>query len=99
MQVAIFWLVAVAYNFGWVLALPFIVLAAEALTDGGRMASGLLMMQALGMAAGAIISGILAADAGINTALVGVVPIALLMSVAAFALLIRKVTVSAEARI
>lgn len=99
MQVAIFWIVAVVYNFGWVLALPFIVLAADALNDGGRMASGLLMMQALGMATGAIISGVLAADAGINTALVGVVPIALLMSVAAFALLIRKVTVSAEARI
>jgi predicted MFS family arabinose efflux permease len=96
MQVAIFWLVAVAYNFGWVLALPFIVLAAEALTDGGRMASGLLMMQALGMATGAIISGDLAADIGINLALVGIVPVALLLSVVAFALLNRRVAVRVE---
>ena len=99
MQVVIFWVVAVAYNFGWVLVLPFIVLAADVLNDGGRMASGLLMMQALGMATGAIISGILAADAGISAALIGVVPIALLLSVAAFTLLNRKVAVSAEARI
>ncbi|GAA6144926.1 hypothetical protein [Thalassolituus maritimus] len=96
MQVAIFWIVAVAYNFGWVLALPFIVLAAEALNDGGRMASGLLMMQALGMATGAIISGDLAADVGINVALFGIVPVALLLSVGAFTLLNRKVAVRVE---
>jgi predicted MFS family arabinose efflux permease len=96
MQVVIFWVVAVAYNFGWVLALPFIVLAADALNDGGRMASGLLMMQALGMAAGAIVSGVLAADTGISAALIGVVPIALLLSVGAFALLNRKVAVRVE---
>lgn len=96
MQVVIFWVVALVYNFGWVLALPFIVLAADALNDGGRMASGLLMMQALGMATGAIISGDLAADVGINLALIGIVPVALLLSVGAFALLNRKVAERVE---
>ena len=98
MQVVIFWIVALAYNFGWVLALPFIVLAAEALNDGGRMASGLLMMQALGMAAGAFISGIVAADLGITSALVAMVPLVLLVSVAGLVLAGRAAIVSESAQ-
>ena len=85
-SVVSFWCVTLFYNFGWVLALPFIVLASGYFDDEGRSASGLLMMQALGMALGAFISGELAAGFGISTTLLLIVPSALIISVGALIL-------------
>lgn len=79
-----FWWVALLYNFGWVLSFPFIVLAADYLNDGGRMASALLMLQALGMAAGALTAGMLSVDAGMVMALVVFIPIVLVGSLLSF---------------
>ena len=79
-----FWWVALLYNFGWVLSFPFIVLAADYLNDGGRMASALLMLQALGMAIGALTTGLLAVDVGVVTTLVVFIPIVLTGSLLSF---------------
>ena len=79
-----FWWVALLYNFGWVLSFPFIVLAADYLNDGGRMASALLMLQGLGMALGALTAGILSVDIGMITALVSFIPVVLGVSLVGF---------------
>lgn len=79
-----FWWVALLYNFGWVLSFPFIILAADYLNDGGRMASALLMLQALGMAIGALTTGLLAVDVGVVTTLVVFIPIVLTGSLLSF---------------
>ncbi|MDF1762152.1 MAG: hypothetical protein P1U57_01975 [Oleibacter sp.] len=86
----LFWIVAVAYNFGWVLAFPFIILAADYLKDGGRMASGILMMQALGMALGALLAGYIAEMHSITYALGLLVPICIGLSALSFYVVSRK---------
>ena len=84
-----FMVIVVLYNFGWVFALPFLLQAANSIYNSDRLVSGMLFMQALGMAFGAIIGGELAYKIDIITALQTLIPISVLVSFVAFLGLVR----------
>ena len=86
-----FWAAVIFYNFGWVLAFPFLMQFLQHLRGGEQLAGSMLFIMGLGMASGAAFSGALAESSGLQVTLITWVVICSLLSFVWLVLLARRV--------